>query len=623
MISDALSFDVDQTKNELEHKFEQFKNEVALLTSEYEKTLLSLEKQGYKIDKSQIEAFMKKFWHTYPTKNVSEWEVAVPVFIPFNVGYWDRTEGGYNIFVLNRYTQWFGEKVPDFISREINIPKALDITLDGDALSFPDGKQEHIQKRFGNHLSLIEKDKATVKQGHEFNLIAEIIESGSLPFKPKPVNVSDLRESDFVQIFDEIKGKYKPLNIFSGKYSYQGDAWKLFEKYGALGIFWAMSFGKTVIGTYIFSRIVGPKALVVPSTTLKEQWTEFFRLNCPMLLNEVEIYTYQGMSRKTWKELSQKHYKVIGFDECQFLPANSFSKLATLDAEHRFGLSATPYREDGRTNYILALTGQPTGLDWRTIMKTLGKTYHTVNVHVVKNLESKFALAQQLYNPDRRTLFFVYRLAVGERLAKMFDLDFVSGKTKKSLGLVKDSYSFVASKKLDHGLSIKDLEHIIEVDFQFGGRQEQTQRTGRLMHSEAENKIHDIIMTKDELESYGKRLYGLYEKGFRPRVIPHLAGVKALTVSSGTKRRCRSSIKDSKSTPKSWVKLLDELSDEGYFRKASKDLKDVCAEVTRRGFTLTSKNRDSISMALLNMVRKKKLYRSRNDKNRWQYDHRD
>ena len=613
--------DIGRSKLELEKQIAQFKADVEALNAEFESTLLALEQKGYKIDKSQIQPFMEKFWHTYPTKNVNEWEVAVPVFIPFNVGYWDRTEGGYNIFVLNRYTQWFGEKVPSFIGREINIPKALDIALDGDALSFPEGNRDNIEKSFGSHLSLIEKDKATVKQGHEFNLIAEIIESGSLPFRPNPVEDVDLRDSDFTQIFDELKQKYSPLQIFDGKYSYQGDAWRLFLKFGALGVYWFMSAGKTVIGTYAFSRINGKKALVVPSTTLREQWTEFFRLNCPRLLSEVEIYTYQGMSRKIWKELSVKEFVLIVFDECHFLPANSFSKLATLKTKYRIGLSATPYREDGRTAYIMALTGQPTGLDWRTIMHKLEKSYHTVNVHVVKDMEAKYALVGQLYNPSRRTLFFVYRLAVGERLAKMFDLEFISGKTRNSLDVVNEAYSFVASKKLEHGLSVKDLEHIIEVDFQFGGRQEQTQRTGRLMHSEAGDKIHDIIMTKDELESYGKRLFGLYEKGFRPRIVPHLAGIKPLAISDARKRRKRSNIRNRDSAPKSWTKLLEEFLQEGFFRKP-RTTGDVCDEIVHRGFTLKGNNRTAVSVTLNGMVRKRKLYRVKNDSNVYEYEHR-
>jgi hypothetical protein len=65
----------------------------------------------------------------------------------------------------------------------------------------------------------------------------------------------------------------------------------------------------------------------------------------------------------------------------------------------------------------------------------------------------------------------------------------------------------------DVGVSVKDLEQIIEVDFLYGSRQQQLQRTGRLMHSE-EAERHDIIMTEQEVRDYGKRIWALQEKGF-------------------------------------------------------------------------------------------------------------
>jgi DNA excision repair protein ERCC-3 len=604
MTEQGLLFDIAKTQKELEEKINQFKKETALVQQEYENSLLELEKKGYKIDKTQLPTFMKCFWHTYPTKNANEWEVAIPVFIPFNIGWFDRIEGGYNIFTINRYTKWFGEKIPEFISKEMSIPSPVELALDGLNLAFPEGKQEQVENKFGKHLSLVEKDKATVKQGHEFDLIAEIIDSGSLPFVPHPVAKADLMDSDFTQIWDELAEKYDSLQIFEGKYSYQGNAWNVFEKYGSIGVFWAMSFGKTVIGTYILSRIKGQKALVVPSITLKEQWNQFFKWNCPRLLNEVEIFTYQGMSRKTWDELKKKNYVCLGFDECHVLPADSFSKLATIKAKYRFGLSATPYREDNRTNYIMALTGYPTGLDWRTIMQVLGKEYHTVNVHVVKDLESKYALVKQLYNPERRTAIFVNLLNIGDKIAEMLDLPFIQHSTKNRLDVIKQNHSFVASRVLELGVSIKDLEHIIEVDFLFGSRREEMQRTGRLMHSLAENKIHDVIMTKDELENYGKRLFSLYEKGFRPRLIPHLAGVQN-TINGDRKRTIPT-------TAKGWSNVVVELYDEGFFQR-DRSIGEVCTEAKRRGVSVNSVVSTRIFVKLNGMVKAKKLFKTRTD----------
>jgi DNA excision repair protein ERCC-3 len=597
---------IGELQKDIDNKIKNFGKEVNKLQKEYENTFNDLQKKGYKIDKDMIPIFMKKFWHTYPTKNINEWEVAIPNFIPFNIGWFDRVEGGYNIFIINKYTRWFGEEIPAFISHEINIPSPLKIAIDGLDLNFPEEKQEQIEKSFGQHLSLIGKNKATIKQGHEFDLIAEIIDSGSLPFTQRPINSDDLMESDFIQIWDELNEKYESLKIFEGKYSYQGKAWELFFKYGALGIFWGMSFGKTVIGTYIFSRIKGRKALIIPTITLKEQWEQFFKLNCPRLSNEIEIYTYQGMSRKTWAELRKKEFALIGFDEAHFLPADSFSKLATLKTKYRFGLSSTPYREDNRSNYIMALTGYPTGLDWKTIMQVLGKEYHTVNVHIVKDLNAKFTLTKQLYNPERRTIIFVNLLDIGSKISEMLEIPFISGETKKRLEIIKKTNSFVASRVLELGISIKDLEHIIEVDFLFGSRREEMQRTGRLMHSLAEGKIHDIIMTKDELEQYGKRLYGLHEKGFKYNLIPHLTGIISTQDIKTKKNRIPTSSKN-------YSYIITQLFQEGFFVN-ERTLSNICNELQKRGITINTAIRTAVFTKLNGLVKTEKLYKIKTEK---------
>jgi len=604
--------DVAKTLQETKQKFEQLRREVVTVQSEYEKNLAELEQMGYKIDKTQIAFFMKKFWYTHPTSNPNEWEVIIPIFIPFNIGKWDRTEGGYNIFIINRFTKWFGEKIPDYINKEINMPPELKLTVSNNTLLFPEEKQEQIERKFNKHLRLIEKGKATIIQGHEFDLIAEIIDSGSLPFEPKQVAQEDLMESDFTKIYDELesteeKPVYHDLQIFEGKYSFQGDAWKTFLQYGSVGIFWGTGFGKTIIGTYIFSRIKGLKLLIVPTVTLREQWIQFFKWNCPRLLSEVEIITYQGMTPKKWEELKKKSYACVGYDECHRLPADGFSKAATLKTKYRFGLSATPYREDERTDLIMALTGYPIGVDWRTTMQVLGKEYHTVNVHIVKDLESKYALVQQLYNIERRTLLFVYRLDIGRHLSEMLDIPFISSETKNRLEIVKQNHSVVASQVLEEGTSIKDLAHVIEVDFQFGGRREELQRSGRLLHSIVKGKIHDIIMTKEEYENHSKRLFSLYEKGFRPRLISHMTGVsitQTLNIKTTTSKQAKAPIN------KDYSKEIDKMYEDGFFRIARK-VNDVSEEVARRSIPLSTKTRKMIWVKVNSMVKSGLLYKTR------------
>jgi len=514
----------------------------------------------------------------------------------------------HNVFLLNQSTKWFTGPLPDFIAREVNLPTPPPITVQDGVIHFDKSTQEEVEKKFGQHLSLIEEDKATIKQGHHYDIIADIIESGRLPFVPRPVLQDDLRESDFTTIKDDLTGKTSKLEIFSGKYAFEGEAYKTFLKYGCALIVWSPGTGKTVVGTYAFSTVKGRKALLVPTLTLKEQWRQFFTDNCPRLLNEVEIYTYKGMSNQDWIKLSREEFALMVFDESHWLPAPTFSKIATLHIKYRMGLSASPKREDGKEKWIVALSGIPVGEDWRNLMQILGKKYHTVNVHVVKDYDAKFELLKELYNPNRRTLIFVELLAHGEKIAEHFSLPFISGTTKHRLNVIKNAKSFVASRVLELGVSVKDLEALIEYSFQKGSRREAIQHAGRLMHSELEGRVHDILFTVEELELYGKRLYGLYEKGFRYRLIPHLSGV---TLTAPTTRLARTAgsirTRPKKPTAKKDLSLVKELHQEGYF-VAERMFGEVFKEIERRGGKIS---KPSLFMQLNGLVRGGKLFKTR------------
>jgi len=605
----SSSKDITQLQSEIQFRMDEFKTETTRLAIEWQKTLLGLQKKGVKIIKELIPQYAEHYWTVNPTSNPMEYEVKVPVCIPMSIGWFDRVEGGHNVFLLNQSTKWFTGPIPDFIAKEVNLPTPPPITVQDNAIHFESSTREEVERRFGDHLSLIEENKAIIKQGHHYDIIAEIIDSGRLPFIPRPVLQQDLTESDFTTIKDELTGKSSQLDLFNGKYAFEGNAYKTFLKFGCALIVWSMGTGKTVVGTYALSTIKGRKAVVVPTTTLRDQWRQFFTDNCPRLVSEVEIYTYKGMSNKDWKELSSEEFALIVFDEAHFTPAPTFSKLSTLRTKYRMGLSASPYRNDGKESWIIALNGIPIGEDWKNLMQILGKEYHTVNVHIVKDVDAKFDLMKQLYNPERRTIVFVNLIAVGEKAAKLLDLPFISGATKHRLDIISKSRSFVASRVLELGISIKDLQHIIEIDFLFASRREQLQRTGRLMHSKLKGRTHDIIFTQEELENYGQRLYSLYEKGFRYRLIPHLTGIAQL--GSVPTRPMRQSIKRGKAgavTTKRDRSIPNELYDEGYF-VAERKFGEIQAEVKRRGGAIGSPA--NLFMKLNRMVRQSKLFKTK------------
>ena len=136
-----------------------------------------------------------------------------------------------------------------------------------------------------------------------------------------------------------------------------------------IGVYWPPSAGKTFLALYAGERVRGSKLVVVPNNTLKQQWTQRIE-EFGEHPEEWEIQTYQYLTQYDNIDDYQGDDgpTLTVFDESHCLPANTFAKLATIDTAYRIGLSASPYREDERTEYIFALTGFPVGLKWQELV---------------------------------------------------------------------------------------------------------------------------------------------------------------------------------------------------------------------------------------------------------------
>jgi DNA excision repair protein ERCC-3 len=474
----------------------RLQNDIDRLKSEYTERVQELSKlKGINLEDGSFLEFLQRYWVTWSKGD--DWYVAVPRWIDFQIGRLDHVQPGYNIFVVNKYTQWLGE-MPEEIRGELNIPTPEDVFVTDGVLSFKNDHEPVIAQRYGNFLTSVGKGRARIRRGKEFDLIAEIIDNGSLPFRPQQVNDEDRRE---------------PMVKFTmdGKHSYQNDAYKEFLKWGAIGLFWMTGSGKSFLTMACMDSLKGRKLLVVPRTMLIEQWKEYLQEYAPRLLEETDIITYNA-----YNKIKDNTYIVTCFDECNRLPAPTFSKFATIDTKYRLGLSATPFREDGKENYIFALTGKPIGMDWKEIAKLLGKSFHEVNVYIVKNFQDKIRMTRGLVDPEKKTLVFCDGIEQGKKIAAALKAPFIYGASSKRMKTIQENKVIVTSRVADFGVSIKDLEHLVEVDFLYGSRMQEVQRTGRLLHSEIKkSKCHDIIFTEEEFYKYRKRLHGLVERGFK------------------------------------------------------------------------------------------------------------
>lgn len=447
-------------------------------------------------NEEEFKHFFKEPYVILPTKRPDEWYVVVPKFIQMQIGWLERSTESYNIFKVNKFINWLGE-VPPKLRDQFRFRPELPVKVyDGMVLT---GKryQDETWNRYKKFFSRREgEDRIRIKRGAEFRLIAQMIDDGTLPFLPKPVAKEDLR----------------PAKVNFQLRKYQETARQKFMECGAVGVYWAYSAGKTFLGLDLCSELKGPKLVIVPTLTLKEQWQKRLK-ELTDVSDEVEVVTYYAFPK-----VRNKEYTLIIYDECHHLPANTFSRLSTLRTKYRLGLSGSPYREDGRTDYIFALTGFPVGLDWEALIELGVIEKPDIKLYILPNRRVKMEKLSDLLIDTKKTLIFCDSLRFGDAISKRFGIPFISGQSTKRMEVIEEAETVVISRVGDEGISIGNIERIIEVDFLFGSRRQESQRMGRLFHGKQKGE-HIILMSEGEFEKYSKRLYSIYERGFRIQII--------------------------------------------------------------------------------------------------------
>ncbi len=451
-----------------------------------------------KIDKTLFVNFFKK---PYKIKQISakKYEIYVPKWVPdFQIGWMTEDDGDWLTYEVNQFSAWLGD-IPEELASKLKLESGIEATVEGNKVSFREDQKQIAENLFKGNILKWDLDNAIIKSGHEFDIILKIIQSGHIPYKQTPVSAEDRRKTE----------------VKFGLYDHQKEPIEKFHKTGAIGVFHPTGAGKSFIAMHAMDEISGPKILVTKKTLI-DQWQYYFENNASRLLNETDIVTYELLRNRP--EYLNKKYVMAVFDECHRLPANSFAKLSLIDCKYRMGLSASPHREDGHEDMIIALTGYPTGLNWKKYMEIAKRKYHPIFIHIVKTKAQKITKIRQILDYSKKTIIFSDYLDVGQNIANTFNIPFIHGQTENRSEIVRNNKVVVASRVLDEGLSVNDLQRIIEVEFLYGSKQQEIQRTGRLMHS-LKAERHDIIMTEQEFESYGKRIWILQEKGFHVRIL--------------------------------------------------------------------------------------------------------
>ena len=462
------------------------------------------------IDEELLRLFVKRPYLIMPRDDHS-WFLLVPRFVPMQVGWLDRSDAGWNIFVIDRYSEWLGT-VPEDIKKMIGLEEEpIQATVDGPLLKIPVDQMDRVFQKYRRFILRREQPGIfRIAANQEFNLIQTLVKDGILPFQKRAVVADDLRVLE-PQL--QVGADQKAFPPFTEK-SEQTETFEKFLATGALGIFWPPGFGKMFLGLKLLARLKGRKLVIAPTRLVIQEWNRKLKAYLPWeAQREIEVTTYVSAP----KHLNQEFSLVI-FDEAQSLPATTYIKMSTLRAKYRVGLSASPYREDGRQELIFALTGFPVGLDWtRYIERGLIPNpeihcFVTVNESVKRREMGKLAAEAQ-----PRTIVFCDWLEEGAQIAKELGCPFVKGDTKHGLNVILSNKLTVVSRVADVGIDVTDLRTIIEVAFMGRSRRQQIQRFGRLLHSRFKGEYY-ILMTRAEYAQYNRRLLSLYEKGFRVKV---------------------------------------------------------------------------------------------------------
>jgi len=126
--------------------------------------------------------------------------------------------------------------------------------------------------------------------------------------------------------------------------------------------------GKTCIGIAAISRLTTPALVLVHTLDLATQWIERVQTqlkDCTVGLvgagkreddARVVVATLQTLARWSWVERCRwgRRFGLVIQDEVHHAPARTFSEvLSSMPARYRMGLTATPHREDGLSDWVV------------------------------------------------------------------------------------------------------------------------------------------------------------------------------------------------------------------------------------------------------------------------------
>ena len=140
----------------------------------------------------------------------------------------------------------------------------------------------------------------------------------------------------------------------------------------------ATGFGKTIVAIYMIAALQKSTLIIVSTTALQEQWAKQImqflcipetkrkrdRFVCKIngtqkrMNHKIDIATAASLANLKEMEQALSGYGLVIIDECHRAASNTFTHvLKHIDAEHIYGLSATPKRKDGLEKAVYMFCG--------------------------------------------------------------------------------------------------------------------------------------------------------------------------------------------------------------------------------------------------------------------------
>lgn len=343
--------------------------------------------------------------------------------------------------------------------------------------------------------------------------------------------------------------------------------------------------GKTIVGIAVMAQLKTQTLILATHTVAVRQWvdelldkttlgpdeigqyTALQKEIKPVTIATYQILTYRKSRQEEFLHFSlfdRRNWGLIIYDEVHLLPAPVFRVTAQLQAKRRLGLTATLVREDGLQGDVFSLIG-PKRYDapWKVLQEQgwiAQVSCNEIRVPLPPELRMRYATASKrdkfrIASENHRKLDVIkdllrmhpaeHILIIGqylkqiEQIARELGAPLIWGKTpiyqrQRLYSAFKEGKIrlLVLSKVGNFSIDLPDANVLIQVSGNFGSRQEEAQRLGRILRPKPNGTtaLFYTLVSHDTREQIfaAKRQLFLTEQGYAYE-IHELDGIDQIT----------------------------------------------------------------------------------------------